>query len=131
MISPRTRGGRLNASELNNMGLGRLHGRESTIISKARRLLPQNRVKTPLLIVHGDLDPNVPYYLSGALFVGLRRLENKSNMRITITRGMRRTAGPTASPRFTTPGSLIGSSVTLTVAPARVVPPTSREMPPD
>ena len=33
-----------------------------------------DHVQTPLLIIHGDIDPNVPAHLSDELFVVLRRL---------------------------------------------------------
>jgi len=37
-----------------------------------------DRVQTPLLIIHGENDPNVPAFLSDELFVGLRRLGKKA-----------------------------------------------------
>ncbi len=36
-----------------------------------------DRVDAPLLLLHGAEDPNTPVYLTGQLFVGLRRLGRK------------------------------------------------------
>jgi dipeptidyl aminopeptidase/acylaminoacyl peptidase len=33
-----------------------------------------DKVQTPLLLIHGGADETVPPYLSGEIFVGLRRL---------------------------------------------------------
>lgn len=36
-----------------------------------------DRIKTPLLIVHGELDTGVPHQQSEEVFVGLRRLDKE------------------------------------------------------